>query len=140
MKLFSAVLLTFLVTSCSEAQNPVNNESPSAASDPAQSKSSTINKVVSASEFKEKMAIEGSQLIDVRTPGEVAGGKIEGSTNINFNDPNFKDQISKLDHNKPVLVYCAVGGRSARAAAAFKELGFKEVYDLQGGYNSWPFK
>jgi rhodanese-related sulfurtransferase len=42
-----------------------------------------------------------------------------------------------LDKNKPVLVYCAAGGRSASAAKDLKKAGFKKVYDLEGGYDAW---
>lgn len=81
-------------------------------------------------------ATPNAQLIDVRTPGEWAQGKIGSSNLISIADPNFIKQASKLDKNKPVFVYCAVGGRSPRAAAALQQAGFKQVYNLSGaGYN-----
>ena len=45
--------------------------------------------------------------------------------------------ISKLDKNKPVLLYCAMGGRSSKASKVFKSQGFKKIYDLKGGFLSW---
>jgi len=77
------------------------------------------------------------QLIDVRTPGEYAGGHIAGSTNIDYNAPDFLDRMRKLDKNKPVALYCAVGGRSGNAAVKLKELGFSKIYDLAGGTQAW---
>ncbi len=52
---------------------------------------------------------------------------------MNFMDADFKQQVEKLDKNKPVFVYCAVGGRSAKASQILKESGFKVIYNLQGG-------
>jgi rhodanese-related sulfurtransferase len=83
------------------------------------------------------MKKSGAQLIDVRTPREFSNGNISGSKNIDYNGDSFEKQMKKLDKNKPVLVYCAAGGRSENAAELLKEWGFKEVYDLEGGYNGW---
>lgn len=77
------------------------------------------------------------QLVDVRTPEEVAAGYISGAEHIDIYDPKFVDKASQLDKDKPVAVYCAVGGRSANAGRKLQELGFKEIYDLAGGYRGW---
>ena len=77
------------------------------------------------------------QVIDVRTPAEFNSGHIEHAKNININDAQFEAQIAALDKSKPVLVYCAVGGRSARAANLIKSQGFPAVYDLDGGIGAW---
>ena len=77
------------------------------------------------------------QLIDVRTPNEYSNGFIANAENINFKSKNFLSQISKLDKRKPVLIYCSGGGRSAKASNIFDSLGFKEIYDLKGGYIAW---
>lgn len=76
-------------------------------------------------------------LVDVRTSKEFAEGYINNAINIDFNSPNFNTQILTLSKEQPLLVYCAVGGRSAMAASLMKSLGFKKVYELQGGYNNW---
>jgi phage shock protein E len=77
-----------------------------------------------------------AQLIDVRTPEEWAQGKISSSKLISVADPNFIQQAANLDKNKPVFVYCAVGGRSTRAASMLQKAGFKQVYNLTGaGYS-----
>ncbi|MBU6342462.1 MAG: rhodanese-like domain-containing protein [Bacteroidetes bacterium] len=81
------------------------------------------------------------QLVDVRTPAELQNtGKIEGAVNINFNSPDFQAQLSQLKKDKPVIVYCAAGGRSPRAAAQMTKLGFTKVYDYSGGMNDWLAK
>lgn len=99
--------------------------------------SQVINKKVSKTEFSQLIKKSGAQLIDVRTPREFSNGSISGAKNIDYNGDSFEKQMKKLDKNKPVLVYCAAGGRSENAAELLKEWGFKEVYDLEGGYNAW---
>lgn len=74
-----------------------------------------------------------AQLLDVRTPQEWEAGKIASSNCININDAAFKQQIEKLDKNKPVFVYCAAGGRSSKAAPILQQAGFKYIYNLTGG-------
>ena len=80
------------------------------------------------------------QLVDVRTPGEFQSGHIVGSVNWNIHDADFAQRISQLDKNRPVMVYCAVGGRSGNAASQLSKLGFTKVYDLKGGMNAWKEK
>lgn len=77
------------------------------------------------------------QLVDVRSPEEFQSGYIEGALNLNIQDADFAKKIGRLDKNRPVLVYCAVGGRSAKAASQFSKLGFPKVYDLKGGMTAW---
>lgn len=77
------------------------------------------------------------QLVDVRTPEEVAEGHLEGAVNFCINTDGFEAKIETLDKSKAVYVYCRSGGRSARAANLMKEAGFKEVYDLDGGITAW---
>ena len=73
------------------------------------------------------------QLIDVRTSEEYSKGFIEEAQNIDYNSIDFVNQISKLNKDKPVLLYCAMGGRSSKASKVFKSQGFKKIYDLKGG-------
>jgi thioredoxin 1 len=85
---------------------------------------------------KIKTATE-STLIDVRTPGEFADGHIAGAKNYDWNGEHFEHQVMGLDKSKPVLVYCLKGGRSASAASRLRGMGFKEVYELEGGTSAW---
>ena len=78
-----------------------------------------------------------AQLVDVRTPEEFQSGYIAGAKNLNIYDADFAQQIAQLDKNKPVMVYCAKGGRSATAAEQLKQAGFLQVYDLSGGMMAW---
>lgn len=113
--------------------------------DNTESKNSSAQEVVivkpievSPAEFKEKMNFPGVQIIDVRTDDEVAGGMIPNAVQMNVMDKiKFSEGVDKLDPEKPVLVYCKSGGRSAKASAYLVEKGFKQVYDLQGGFTNW---
>lgn len=89
-------------------------------------------------EFESKvMATTNAQLIDVRTEGEFASGYIENAKNMNWNGDNFVTETTTLDKTKPVFVYCLSGGRSAAASQKLIDLGFKEVYNMQGGIIQW---
>ena len=88
---------------------------------PQTSKIAKVDKVFLEQEVLGKKA----QLIDVRTPVEYDSGHIEGAVNYNIIDSEtFLSQISVLDKNQPVYVYCKMGGRSNRAAQLLKEHGF----------------
>lgn len=87
--------------------------------------------------FKAKMAEANTIVLDVRTPAEIAAGKIEGAFDLNIQDPSFKAEVEKLDKAKTYLVYCKKGGRSSRACSIFKEAGFEKVYNLKDGYDGW---
>ena len=76
-------------------------------------------------------------VLDVRTPGEVAEGKIKGATVIDFQGATFSATIDQLDKEQAVLVYCAAGGRSGKTMEMMKAKGFKEVYNMTGGFTAW---
>ena len=76
-------------------------------------------------------------ILDVRTPSEYQEGHIENAQLINFYDPDFKRNLNELNKEKPIAVYCAVGARSLKAMELMQTLGFKEVYHLEAGLNSW---
>lgn len=79
-----------------------------------------------------------AQLVDVRTPEEYMRGHLKRAINLNFNDDNFEDIVKiKLDKTRPVFVYCFSGRRSTDAAAFLRDLGYKEVYDMAGGFAKW---
>lgn len=76
-------------------------------------------------------------LIDVRTPGEFAQGHLANAVLIDIRSDDFKSRVGKLDKSKPVFVYCKAGSRSSSAVDIMKDLGFKEIYDLNGGIAAW---
>jgi len=96
-----------------------------------------IIKDVHVEEFAALIEKGEGQIVDVRTPEEWLSGIISGAIKINFYAKDFQDQITKLDKEKPVFVYCKIGGRSAQAAKQMQDAGFKQVYNLLGGITAW---
>lgn len=90
----------------------------------------------SVEEFIQSMNKE-HVLIDVRTPEEFSEGHLPNALNISVTSLNFPFEISKLNKEQTVLVYCRSGKRSARAAMALKAMGFEKIYELRGGYKAW---
>ena len=81
------------------------------------------------------------QLLDVRTPNEVKKGVIKGAKMINFYDKDFKSKVvAQFNKNNPLYIYCAAGGRSSKASLLLVVAGFKDVYNLEGGYRKWNKK
>ncbi len=135
--LFFAFCSTFLLTACTSTAQDDKNDAP--ISREANVVTAPIVEKLNVAQFTEKMAEKGENaiLLDVRRPKEVEGGAIENSRNINFFDTDFEERVAKMDKEKAIFVYCKSGGRSGRSVAVFKKLGFKEIYDLEGGYDAW---
>lgn len=95
-------------------------------------------KNISPSEAEKLLQDTTIQLLDVRTSGEFQSGYIPNALHADWLDKQeFKRRTEALDKNKPLLVYCASGGRSSQAAKWFEENGFKNVYNLEGGITEW---
>jgi thioredoxin 1 len=92
---------------------------------------------LSINEFKSKLSSLDGILLDVRTETETSQGYIPGASFINLYDENFIKKINLIQKNKPVFVYCKMGGRSAKASKELINVGFKEVYNLNGGIQAW---
>jgi rhodanese-related sulfurtransferase len=78
------------------------------------------------------------QIVDLRTPAEIKQtGIIEGAAVIDYSASDFNTKVQQLSKKRPVLLYCAVGGRSAAAAQQLHQQGFKTVYDFSPGMSGW---
>jgi glyoxylase-like metal-dependent hydrolase (beta-lactamase superfamily II) len=75
------------------------------------------------------------QVVDVRAPGEHAGGALPGAVNLNVTQ--LRTTMDQLDRSRPVLVHCAGGYRSIAAASLLEANGFTDVSDLLGGWAAW---
>jgi len=82
-------------------------------------------------------AMPDIQLLDVRTASEYGNGHLKNARNFDVRDSTFAQRLNQLDPNKPVLVYCLSGGRSAKASSLMASRGFRQVYDMKGGYAKW---
>lgn len=94
-------------------------------------------KVISVEEVREAMGNGEFQLIDVRTIEEFGEGHLKNAKNICVTDDDFKEKVAKLNRNEPVYLYCRSGKRSARAGEILREMGFTEIYDMDGGILKW---
>jgi phage shock protein E len=83
----------------------------------------------------QKAVNDGGLLLDVRTSGEYNGGHIDGALNIPVGD--LQSRLGELgSKDRAIVVYCASGGRSARASKMLRAKGFNEVHDL-GSIRNW---
>jgi rhodanese-related sulfurtransferase len=95
-------------------------------------------KTISAPAFAEKInATANPQILDVRTPAEFESEHIKNAANVDWLGDHFVAGAAKYDKSKPVFVYCKSGGRSKKAAEKLHELGFKNIYELDGGFLKW---
>ena len=86
-------------------------------------------------------------LIDIRDAVELQNlGKIENSFHISRGLLEFSlhpesafVQNQKLDLDKEIVLFCAAGGRAALAAKTLKEMGFKNVSHVEGGFGQMQF-
>jgi len=88
--------------------------------------------------FQQHLNDGNAQILDVRTSDEYQAGHIKNAMLANWIDKDeFTERVKYLDKNKPVLVYCASGGRSSQAANWLAGNGFTKVENLKGGFNEW---
>lgn len=74
-------------------------------------------------------------LLDVREPQELEQAAIEGARHIPMAQVPARED--ELPQDRPIVVFCHLGGRSRRVAQFLAGRGFKEVYNLDGGIEAW---
>lgn len=77
-------------------------------------------------------------LLDVRTLGEYQQVRLDGARLIPIDQ--FVNRLAEVPKDRPVLVYCAVGSRSAQVVNYLARQGFPEIYNLYGGIYAWAQK
>jgi rhodanese-related sulfurtransferase len=90
---------------------------------------------ISVQEAKEMASRDNVQVIDSRTPGEYMGGHVPGAINI----PHMATVSRKGDlaTDKELVFICQMGQRSALACEFAAALGFKDLYNVEGGTEAW---
>ena len=98
---------------------------------------------ITPAEAQRMIASGGAIVVDVRDAPEVEkSGKVAGALHVSRGmlefraDPDSPYHDKHFSRERPVIVYCASGGRSALSGKTMKELGYAEVYDL-GAFNDW---
>jgi len=124
IRILITTILIIAITSCSSPENTeaqINNVDVSSASELLNNDKNIV-------------------VLDVRTPEEHAAGHIEGSVNINIAEDSFSYKAAKLDQDKTYIVHCAANtknGRTDKSITIMKELGFKNLLNLEGGIVAW---
>lgn len=95
-------------------------------------------KDLTVNEFETMLAQDATvQLVDVRTPEEFAENHLPGALNIDWKADGFAEKVqAQLAKERPVMVYCRSGRRSAAAAAMLDGLGFR-TFNMKGGILAW---
>jgi len=88
-----------------------------------------------AADFMARRKSADYQLLDVRQPKEYEAGHLAGAKLIPVKE--LPERVAELERDKPVIVYCAVGGRSRAAAQFLAGKDFAEVFNLNGGIKAW---
>ena len=91
---------------------------------------------ISVSDARAMMQSSSNPLVvDVRTPQEYAQGHLKGAVNIPLSDLPLR--MDGLDHNRPMIVYCQTGVRSAQASSILVGAGFSKAFSMEGGISAW---
>lgn len=90
---------------------------------------------VEADEARRLIDEDALVVIDVRTPEEVAAGRLPGSRHIPMDE--VEARMDEIPKDRDVLVYCAGGGRSAAICEALSERGWERLLNLDGGIGAW---
>jgi len=74
-------------------------------------------------------------ILDVRTPEEYGQAHLHGALLIPLSD--LEKRVQEIPRDRPLLVYCAVGGRSVSAAGFLAAHGYREIYQISDGLVGW---
>ena len=122
---------------------PVAEAAAEPAAEPAPAVEPTSEEIVKqpsglvTPQYAAELAHAGVTVIDVRTPEEYAEGHIDGAALIDFYEPGFVDEIAALPLDGEYLIYCRSGNRSGQTFGLVSELGFEQVWDMDGGVNAY---
>lgn len=134
--LFALLAIVFFIAGCSDEKKEIQQ--------PAAAQPKSIFTQEPAAPFRSITVAEAKALIekrpdivilDIRTPEELREGAIEGSTLVPF--WAIMQNKLKLPKETPIVLVCAVGGRSYAAGQMLVKYGYKEVYNVSGGLVAW---
>lgn len=123
MRLLFPLFLLSLLSACEKPAAPAQAPSAPAANAPRSATGAQARALVAA----------GATLLDVRTVDEFDELHLPGAKNVPLH--TLVGELASLPKDKPVVVYCAVGSRSASAASILAKAGY-EVHNL-GGMGNW---
>ena len=98
---------------------------------------------ISMEDARKLIAERNALVVDVRDSSELqAGGKVKGAVHVPRGMLEFRADSDMPSHDKafskdrPILLYCASGGRSALSGKLLKDFGYEQVFNL-GGFKDW---
>ena len=80
---------------------------------------------------------DGLVVLDIRTPEEFNEARLPNATMVDYYAADFADQLDALDKDVPYVLYCRTGNRTSDAVGTMRDLGFTEVYEIDGGIVNW---
>jgi hydroxyacylglutathione hydrolase len=89
----------------------------------------------SQASWSEVETLEDAMILDVRAKSEYEAGHVPGAKQIHAG--RLLEHLDHLPKDRPILLHCQSGNRSAAAASALRTQGFDNVYDVEGGYKAW---
>lgn len=129
-----AVLLLGGVGGCTDGTPEEPPSSGAAVSAPVQVDDGTH---LAPADFAALVKKKDTVLLDVRTPAEYAEGHLKSAQNLDFQAPDFAQQVSALDKDTTYAIYCRTGRRSGLALQQMKAVGLGDTVDLAGGITAW---
>jgi len=125
----SLLILLLTAIACGDKTPPENKQGSASSQAP-------IFRSLSPQEAKSLIeARKDLVLVDVRSPQELYEGSIPGSQLMPFTE--LAQGRMTLPTGKPILLICAVGGRSYAVGQYFSGKGYGEIYNLNGGISAW---
>lgn len=98
----------------------------------------TVQQLKTSMDKASQPSQKGFVLVDVRSPDEHQGGFIPGTDfNIDFREIQNRHQELHAELDNHIVVYCQSGHRSNIAAETLMNLGYKNVYNVEGSMNAW---
>lgn len=127
---YGLILASLLLAGC----NLATENSDGAAQEQVAAKYDNID-AANAQDFI--IANPDAVVIDVRTPSEFAQGHIAGAINVDYKGDDFRDELAKLDKATHYVLHCKSGTRSGKSLVIMKELEFKHITHMDGGFDGW---
>jgi rhodanese-related sulfurtransferase len=138
---FTIVISFAAVLGCAPEDSTAARQSPATrpATRPVATRPTTrpVHRDIQVEAFEKLWRGKKYAVLDVRTKAEFDAGHIPGAINIDVNDPQFEKKVTALEKDRPYLVNCRSGARSARACERMSRMGFEELYNLEGGIVAW---
>lgn len=86
-------------------------------------------------DIRRRDPVHPALVLDVREPHEFADVRVEGSLLVPMSQLNGR--LDEIPRDRPLLVLCQVGGRSARVTGFLRQQGWEDVGNVAGGIDAW---